>query len=101
MNLHPNFGEKNISDDYKDMLSNFNKNSGQWQLIEKLRPRVIFTSIDIYKKIQAILNINPNDQIDGIKYKDEILPCFEGTIGNKLCKVYAIYHPSAPKSIIY
>lgn len=101
MNLHPNFGEKNISDDYKDMLSNFNKNSGQWQLIEKLRPRVIFTSIDIYKKIQAILNINPNDQIDGIKYKGEILPCFEGIIGNKLCKVYAIYHPRASKSIIY
>lgn len=55
MNLHPNFGEKNISDDYKDMLSNFNKNSGQWQLIEKLRPRVIFTSIDIYKRFRPYL----------------------------------------------
>lgn len=100
MNLHPYSGEKSESIKYKKMLEEFNQSSERWETIENLNPEVIFTCIEIYNKIKDIFNIKDSDEIEGIKYKDKTLSCFEAKIGNKTTKVYAIYHPTASKSII-
>ncbi len=101
MNLHPYSGKSSASGKYKDTLKEFDEKHERWKVIEDLRPEVIFTCVDIYNKIKRFLKIEKGDEKkEGIKYKDKTIPYFEAKIANKVTRIYAIYHPSAPKSIL-
>lgn len=100
MNIYPYSGEEQASRNYQKFLMNFDEKSERWKVIENLRPEVIFTCKDIYNRIKTVLNISVSDEKNGIKYKDKTLSYFETKIGNTITRIYAIYHPTAPKSIM-
>lgn len=89
-NINPLGGGATVSDMYEDM----NKGSIASEIITDVKPRYVFTCIDIYKELKREYFILSAVETAGIRYANKSLKSFK----YKNINFFEIYHPSCRRS---
>ncbi len=91
-NINPNGGKSGVGDEYGSL----NKAKRALSIIDEIKPKYVFTCLDIYHAIKQYLIDSHIDYIeskDGIVYKRGRKNKIEFNYSNRKIELFQIYHP--------
>ena len=102
-NIKPDGGESSISTEYKE-ISLDDKSKRAFSIIDELKPKYVFTCIDIYEAIKHYLvknHIDYSETKDGIAYMRGRKHRIKFIYNGKEIEAFQIYHPGLGWQILH